>query len=332
MYIYAAQLEDKSWGWVVVLPRPLLPFLLTDEKYSGIARFAQHPVDGWFGLKADGQRVDIDREMVPPLYNPFYQHYGYAPPCSPYRLYQPSPEGNVSDNEGKSSSDDKAASSEEKKAGSSSEDHPPPPTEAHATSMSANRTSPATETPTNASLEAQASSSKPPTDQSTSDKDEWEVIDPHCANPPGASGPCNEKCQWPSHNCNYYGLRYANHHANWWNTTIFVGGLDARTSEEELRHWFQGFGELMHVRKREGATCGFVQYPGRMEAEMAMSQMQGYPIFGARLRLSWGKPEFQMDPKYFEYYKQSALKAYRDYEDFKKRMAQGEARRENDCW
>lgn len=366
MYIYAMQLEDKSWGWVVVLPLPLIPFLLTDEKYSEIDRFARHPQDGWFGLKANGQRVNIDQEMVPPLYNPFYQYYGYDPRCSPYRLYQPPTEESISDNEAKSSPNDQtnsssqnptaASSSSESKASSSSEDqkdqtassagnntksscedHTPPSSKVHATSTSANPagpateelTSPSAEVQTNMSLEAQATSSKPPADKSTSDQDEWVVIDPRCANPPEESGPCNDKCGHPQHNGKYYGLRCGHHQTNWRNTTIFVGGLDARITQQDLHHWFKGFGELMHVRKKREATCGFVQYPGRKEAEMAMSQMQGYPIFGARLRLSWGNPEQKMDPKYREYHVQSAWKAHR-YEDFKVRMDRGEAVREND--
>ncbi|KAG6363689.1 hypothetical protein INS49_008790 [Diaporthe citri] len=315
------QLEDKSWGWVVVLPQPLLPFLLTAEKYSEISRFSRHPRDGWFGLKAGGDRVDTEQEMVPPLYNPFYQHYGYDPQCSPYRLYRPPTEDTSGD-----------------EAKSSSKGHTPPPTEVHATSTSANRASPATENlaspsaevQTNTSLEAQATSSKPPTDQSTSDKDEWSVIDTRCANPPETPGPCNENCKYPSHNGRYYGLRYVHHQSNWYNTTIFVGGLDAHITEEDLHPWFQGFGELMHVRKKKGAACGFVQYPRRKEAEMAMSQMQGYPIFGARLRLSWGNPELHMDRKYWEYYKLSTWKACNAYADFKARMGRGEARREDD--
>lgn len=330
MYIYAMQLEDQSWGWVVVLPLPLLPFLLTDEKYSGISKFARNPRDGWFGLKAGGERVDIEQEMVPPLYNYFYQYYGYHPQCSPYHLYRPSPEGDTSGNEDMSSSDD----------------HTPPPKEAHATSTSANRASPAAEelpsppaevqtnTPLEAkatsSFEAQTTSSKPPTDQSTSDEDEWLVIDTRCANPPEPSGPCSDNCKFPSHNAGYYGPRWVHRETYWFNTTIFVGGLNASISEADLHHWFQGFGELMHVRKKKGTTSGFVQYPGRKEAEMAMSQMQGFPISGARLRLSWGKPEQQMDKRYWEYYKESAWKAFRAYEDFKARISRYEPRREND--
>lgn len=63
---------------------------------------------------------------------------------------------------------------------------------------------------------------------------------------------------------------------------------------------------------------------------MAMSQMQGYPISGARLRLSWGSPEKNMDPTYREYHQRSAWEAYMGYVDFWNRMARNEPRREDD--
>ncbi|KAK7705621.1 hypothetical protein SLS64_007988 [Diaporthe eres] len=330
MSIFATQLEDKSWGWVVVLPEPLLPFLLTGEKYSGISRFARHPQDGWFGLKDDGERVDIDQEMVPPLYNHFYQHFGYDRQCSPYRLYRSPSEEDVSGNEASPSAEDLTASSTENDDQSSSEDNTPRPTEAHATSTPVNGACSSAEVQTNTPPEAQASSSEPPTDQTTSDQDEWVVYDSRCANPPAASGACNENCDWPRRLANYNAQFCVHHHKKWFNTTIFVGGLNSRTTEEDLRHWFQGFGELMYVRKEAGATCGFVQYAGQKEADMAMSQMQGYPILGARLRLSWGNPQPFMDQKCLAHYRAQAWKAFKAYANFKTRMSLGEARRDND--
>lgn len=331
MYIFATQLKDKSWGWVVVLPEPLLPFLLTGEKYSGISRFARHPQDGWFGLKDDGERVDIDQEMVPPLYNHFYQYYGYDRQCSPYRPYQSPSEDDVSANEAVSSSNDQTASSTENMDNSPSGDHTPQPNEVHATSIPVDGASSSAEVQASTPPEAQAPSSEPPTDQPTSDQDEWVVVDTCCANPPAASGPCNKNCNCPRHLANYNGQLCVHHRTKWFNTTIFVGGLNSRTREEDLYHWFQGFGELMYVRKEAGATCGFVQYAGRKEADMAMSQMQGYPILGARLRLSWGNPQRFMDQRCWAHYKLQAWKAFRAYANSKARMSLGEARRDDDA-
>jgi hypothetical protein len=42
MYVYAMQLEEGKWGWFVVLPLPLLPFLLTGDKYSRVSRVSRH--------------------------------------------------------------------------------------------------------------------------------------------------------------------------------------------------------------------------------------------------------------------------------------------------
>lgn len=365
MYIYAMQLEDKTWGWVVVLPQPLLPFLLTDEKYSKVSRFARHPINGWFGLRNDGQEVDMGQEMVPPLYNPLYKHYGYHPQGSPYRVYRPHPGGNASDNEANSSLDSHASSSaqnstpssspESRETNSSSEDQTALsvenkgepscerqtvlPNSDHTNSTSMDHTNLATDNLTNQPTEGQtkksptvqATSSKPLDDQSTPDSDEWHVIDTRCANPPEPSGPVNDRFNHPHPNGKYNQPGCDDRHTNPWNTTVFVGGLNPHMTREDLHGWFEGFGELMHVRKREGQTCGFVQYPCREEAEMAVSQMQGYPISGERLRLSWGKAEKHLDPDYFwTYYQQSAHQAYEGYKDFKARLLRHEPRREND--
>lgn len=364
MYVYAMQLEDKTWGWVVVLPQPLLPFLLTDEKYSEVSRFARDPVRGWFGLRNDGQEVDMEQEMVPPLYNPLYKHHGYHPQSSPYCLYRSPPEGIASDNEANSYLDGYASSSDQSSITSSSpesretnspsedqivlpvankdetscEEQNVLPTSDHTNSTSMDHTNLATDEPTNQSTEGQTK--KSPEVQATypklldhqliPDSDEWLVVDTHCANPPEPSGVVNFKCNHPRHNGKYYRPGCDDRHTNPWNTTIFVGGLNPHMTREDLHGWFEGFGELMHVRKRQGQTCGFVQYPCREEAEMAVSQMQGYPIFGERLRLSWGKAEKHLDPAYWRYYRKSAHEAYAGYKDFKARLVRHEPRREND--
>lgn len=75
------------------------------------------------------------------------------------------------------------------------------------------------------------------------------------------------------------------------NTTVFVGGLSGYVTEEELRGFFQGFGEITYVKIPPGKGCGFVQFVHRQSAEMAISQMQGYPIGNSRVRLSWGRSQ-----------------------------------------
>ena len=75
------------------------------------------------------------------------------------------------------------------------------------------------------------------------------------------------------------------------NTTVFVGGLSGYVTEDELRSFFQGFGDITYVKIPPGKGCGFVQFVHRHAAEMAINQMQGYPIGNSRVRLSWGRSQ-----------------------------------------
>ncbi|KAK3629291.1 hypothetical protein LTR56_018178 [Elasticomyces elasticus] len=80
------------------------------------------------------------------------------------------------------------------------------------------------------------------------------------------------------------------------NTTVFVGGLSGYVTEDELRSFFQGFGEITYVKIPPGRGCGFVQFVHRHAAEMAINQMQGYPIGNSRVRLSWGRSQNNSGP------------------------------------
>jgi len=80
------------------------------------------------------------------------------------------------------------------------------------------------------------------------------------------------------------------------NTTVFVGGLSAYVTEDELRSFFQGFGEITYVKIPPGKGCGFVQFVQRHAAEMVINQMQGYPIGNSRVRLSWGRSQNNSSP------------------------------------
>lgn len=75
------------------------------------------------------------------------------------------------------------------------------------------------------------------------------------------------------------------------NTTVFVGGLSAPIREDELRQYFQHFGEIVYVKIPPGKGCGFVQYVSRSCAELAIQQMNGYQIGNSRIRLSWGRSQ-----------------------------------------
>lgn len=86
------------------------------------------------------------------------------------------------------------------------------------------------------------------------------------------------------------------HHLDSTNTTVFVGGLSAPIREDELRQYFQHFGEIVYVKIPPGKGCGFVQYVSRTSAELAIQQMNGYQIGNSRIRLSWGRSQNEKIP------------------------------------
>lgn len=75
------------------------------------------------------------------------------------------------------------------------------------------------------------------------------------------------------------------------NTTVFVGGLSCPVGEDELRHYFSSFGDIVYVKIPPNKGCGFVQYVSRQSAELAIEQMNGFQIGSSRIRLSWGRSQ-----------------------------------------
>ena len=73
------------------------------------------------------------------------------------------------------------------------------------------------------------------------------------------------------------------------NTTVFVGGLDAMVTEDELRGIFDRFGELVYVKIPHGKNCGFVQFVHRANAEAAIAGANGTTVGRQQVRLSWGR-------------------------------------------
>ncbi|KAI8064602.1 hypothetical protein BC940DRAFT_91904 [Gongronella butleri] len=77
------------------------------------------------------------------------------------------------------------------------------------------------------------------------------------------------------------------------NSTVFVGGLSARLSENELCQYFAPFGPIAQVRIPPGKGCGFVQFRARSSAEDAIANMNGFQIGHSRIRLAWGRSSLQ---------------------------------------
>ncbi|CED83770.1 FOG: RRM domain [Phaffia rhodozyma] len=76
-------------------------------------------------------------------------------------------------------------------------------------------------------------------------------------------------------------------------STVFVGGLSSLISEETLKTFFVPFGEITYVKIPPGKGCGFVQFVRKADAERAIDRMQGFPIGGGRIRLSWGRSQYK---------------------------------------
>lgn len=73
------------------------------------------------------------------------------------------------------------------------------------------------------------------------------------------------------------------------NTTIFVGGIDSDTTDEDLRQAFSQSGEVVNVKIPFGKGCGFVQFANRSDAEDALEKLNGTVIGKHTIRLSWGR-------------------------------------------
>lgn len=73
------------------------------------------------------------------------------------------------------------------------------------------------------------------------------------------------------------------------NTTVFVGGLSRLVSEEPLKTLFLSFGKITYVNTPAGKGCGFVQFVNKADAQRAIERMQGFPIAGGRIRMSWSR-------------------------------------------
>ncbi|MCL7025412.1 hypothetical protein MKW94_017193 [Papaver nudicaule] len=74
--------------------------------------------------------------------------------------------------------------------------------------------------------------------------------------------------------------------------TLYVGGLDARVTEQDLRDIFYSYGEIESVRTVPNLKCAFVTYTSRQGAEIAADELSNKLVIkGLRLKLSWGKSQ-----------------------------------------
>ncbi|XP_057513521.1 zinc finger CCCH domain-containing protein 49 [Actinidia eriantha] len=74
--------------------------------------------------------------------------------------------------------------------------------------------------------------------------------------------------------------------------TLYVGGLDARVTEQDLRDYFYAHGEIEAVRMVLQRACAFVTYTTREGAEKAAEELSNKLVVkGLRLKLMWGRPQ-----------------------------------------
>lgn len=74
--------------------------------------------------------------------------------------------------------------------------------------------------------------------------------------------------------------------------TLYVGGLDARISEQDLRDNFYAHGEIESVKMVLQRACAFVSYTTREGAEKAAEELANKLVIkGLRLKLLWGRPQ-----------------------------------------
>lgn len=74
--------------------------------------------------------------------------------------------------------------------------------------------------------------------------------------------------------------------------TLYVGGLDARITEQDLRDNFYAHGEIESVKMVLQRACAFVSYTTREGAEKAAEELANKLVVkGLRLKLLWGRPQ-----------------------------------------
>ncbi|XP_044506359.1 zinc finger CCCH domain-containing protein 49-like [Mangifera indica] len=76
--------------------------------------------------------------------------------------------------------------------------------------------------------------------------------------------------------------------------TLYVGGVDARVTEQDLRDNFYAHGEIESIKMHPQKAFAFVTYTTREGAEKAAEELSNKLVIkGLRLKLMWGKPQTQ---------------------------------------
>ncbi|KAF3660393.1 Zinc finger CCCH domain-containing protein 4 [Capsicum annuum] len=74
--------------------------------------------------------------------------------------------------------------------------------------------------------------------------------------------------------------------------TLYVGGVDARINEQDLKDQFYAHGEIESIKMVLQRGCAFVTYTTREGAEKAAEELANKLVIkGLRLKLLWGRPQ-----------------------------------------
>lgn len=76
--------------------------------------------------------------------------------------------------------------------------------------------------------------------------------------------------------------------------TLYVGGVNDKITEQDLRDNFYAHGEIESVKIVLQRACAFVTYTTREAAEKAAEELSNKLVIkGVRLKLMWGRPQTQ---------------------------------------
>lgn len=265
MYVYPKKVDDRS-RWIAVPCRPFLPYLLREQDTTGVERFVRLATGRWVGLfRGQHAPFAIDPDTRPPMRNALYEKFGYARGKSPYL-----PHGHRAYRDGRVNGLWRPGFGV----------HPP----RVANGPQANTL----HTPVGGS-----SSSAVTTPAAITTTTTTTTLAPAATTTTGNGNGTGTGTPNPtSSSSNGDGVDVADDK----NTTVFVGCLAASVTREDLEAAFNCFGEIADLRvfrPKPGSPIknGFVYFFDRRDAEMALEQLQGLPIHGNRVRLSWGRAE-----------------------------------------
>jgi len=75
-------------------------------------------------------------------------------------------------------------------------------------------------------------------------------------------------------------------------TTLYIGNVDRRITEQDLRDHFYFFGEITSILLVAAQRCAFVEFGTRIAAEAAVQKYQNSLIIkGVYLKIAWSKPQ-----------------------------------------